>query len=247
MSWQCPYCETVNQDAVTICTVCERIAPVVESFLSLEQIAHAREYGELLTDIYDYEKEGDFDRMLAAALKAACTYNQNDVAISKIQLAIKLSHEKIFQVFILAKIKENIDLKLFSAADAYIQLWNAMGYNNDPIASYEFEVYNEQRKKEYKIEVTKKIFNHILSGLPSEALTLVETELIKSPDDSELSDIRSKIQNLIKSSSPYKKSRNIPKPTRTRTTPLDLELPTHDKTPEQLGRQIKIPKVKRNK
>ena len=77
MSWQCPYCETVNQDAVPICTVCERVAPVVESFLSLEQIDHAREYEELLSSVYSYESEQDYDKMLESALKAASTFSQN--------------------------------------------------------------------------------------------------------------------------------------------------------------------------
>ena len=70
MSWQCPVCETVNQDVTPVCTVCDSLAPVIESFLSLESIDNLREYNNKLDDIHRAEIEGDYDKMLDIASKA---------------------------------------------------------------------------------------------------------------------------------------------------------------------------------
>lgn len=247
MSWQCPYCETVNQDAVPICTVCERVAPVVESFLSLEQIDHAREYEELLSDVYSFEAEQDYDKMLQTALKAASTFTQNDTAISKVHLAIKLAYEKKYQDYVLSKISENIECKNYATANAYISLWQNLKFDNALILSYIETVNAELNKASHEDKILRQVTDNILNGAFTEALTIIETELLTYKDSSELLDIRSKVQNLIKNIEHKEKTRKLPKPPKKSlgtTEPVIEASPTTDvkRTPQR-----KFPKVKRNK
>lgn len=247
MSWQCPYCETVNQDAVPICTVCERVAPVVESFLSLEQIDHAREYEELLSEVYSFESEQDYDKMLQTALKAANTFSQNDTAISKVHLAIKLSTEKRVQEFILTKIQEHVDSTEFETAQTFIKLWHHLKFEKSIISSYAKIVDEEIDIGTHKATIHQQIFDSVLNGDFSEALTVIETEILKIGEAPELSDIRVKIQNLIKSFDskekprkihlPLKKSSEVPVATPEEKPKIDIKNKT----------QRKFPKVKRNK
>ena len=58
MSWQCAYCESGNQDAVPVCTVCDRLAPVVESYISLEKIECTTENNEKLDLVHQLENDG---------------------------------------------------------------------------------------------------------------------------------------------------------------------------------------------
>lgn len=247
MSWQCPYCETVNQDAVPICTVCERVAPVVESFLSLEQIDHAREYEELLSDVYTFEAEQDYDKMLQTALKAASTFTQNDTAISKVHLAIKLAYEKKFQDYILSKIAEFSERENYVIANAYICLWQNLKFDNSLILSYVETVNAELDRACHKDQILRQVTDNIFNGAFTDALTIIETELLSNKDSTELLDIRSKIQNLIKNIEHKDKPRKLPKPLKRglgSSEPIVDDSPPTDtkRTPQR-----KFPKVKRNK
>lgn len=247
MSWQCPYCETVNQDAVPICTVCERIAPVVESFLSLEQIDHAREYEELLSDVYSFEAEQDYDKMLQAALKAACTFTQNDTAISKVHLAIKLAYEKKFKNYILSKIVEYTECNNYTMASAYVSLWQNLKFDNSLILSYVETINAKLNIASNKDQILRQVINNILNGAFSEALTIIETELLTYKDSTELLDLRYKVQNLIKNIEHKEKPRKLPKPPK---KGLGTPEPIIDATPTtdvKRTSQRKFPKVKRNK
>ena len=247
MSWQCPYCETVNQDAVPICTVCERVAPVVESFLSLEQIDHAREYEELLSDVYSFEAEQDYDKMLQVALKAASTFTQNDTAISKVHLAIKLAYEKKIKNYILSKIVEYTECNNYTMANAYVCLWQNLKFDNSLILSYIETINAELNIASHKDQILRQVTNDILNGAFSEALTTIETELLKHKDSTELLDLRSKVQNLIKNIEHKEKPRKLPKPPK---KGLDKPEPIIDATPTpdvKRTPQRKFPKVKRNK
>lgn len=247
MSWQCPYCETVNQDAVPICTVCERVAPVVESFLSLEQIDHAREYEELLSDVYSFEAEQDYDKMLQAALKAASTFTQNDTAISKVHLAIKLAYEKKSKSYILSKIVQYTECNNYTLANTYVSLWQNLKFDNSLILSYIETINAGLNIAAHKDQILRQVTNNILNGAFSEALTIIETELLTYKDATELLDLRSKVQNLIKNIEHKEKPRKLPKSPK---KGLGSPKPIIDASPSTDVRrtsQRKFPKVKRNK
>ncbi len=247
MSWQCPYCETVNQDAVPICTVCERVAPVVEAFLSLEQIDHAREYEELLSDVYSFEAEQDYGKMLQTALKAVSTFTQNDTAISKVHLAIKLAYEKKFQDDILSKIAEYTECNNYTIANAYISLWQHLKFDNSLILPYVETINGELNRVCHKDQILRQVTDNILNGSFSDALTIIETELLMHKDSTELLDIRSKVQNLIKNVEYKEKPRKLPKPPK---KSLGTSEPVIDASPTadiKRTSQRKFPKVRRNK
>lgn len=245
MSWQCPYCETVNQDAVPICTVCERVAPVVESFLSLEQIDHAREYEELLSEIYSFEAEQDYDKMLQAALKAASTFTQNDTAISKVHLAIKLAYEKKSKSYILSKIVQYTECNNYTLANTYVSLWQNLKFDNTLILSYIETINAGLNIASHKDQILRQVTNNILDGAFSEALTIIETELLTYKDATELLDLRSKVQNLIKNVEHKEKIRKTPKPLRKSLEPVDSLVDVTPPKSVTTSTKRKFPKVKR--
>lgn len=83
MSWQCPNCETVNQDVTPVCTVCDHLAPVIDSFLSLEGIQLQTEYNAKLDEVYALESSGEYEQMLQTALEAISIYRENALAVGK--------------------------------------------------------------------------------------------------------------------------------------------------------------------
>lgn len=96
MSWQCPICETVNQDITPVCTVCDNLAPVIESYLSLEAIERLRDYNEKLDVIHALEIEGRFEDMLDESLQAISLYKENGLALEKARHALTyLSRKKL--------------------------------------------------------------------------------------------------------------------------------------------------------
>lgn len=249
MSWQCSYCETVNQDAVPICTVCERVAPVVDSFLSLEQIDHAREYEELLSNVYTYETEGNYEKMLEAALKAASTFNQNDVAVSKIHLAVKLAFTEKMQDLILSKIKEYFSLNEYMKAQSYVHLWQTLKFDEDLIAPFSETLAEEITKKDSQETLYKKVIEHILDGKYPEALTIIESETLSFDNPSKLIELRTKVQNLISNFEKKESTRRIPKISRPPKKEPLFPKSEEDETssdPKKL-KSRKFPKVKRNK
>ncbi len=245
MSWQCPYCETVNQDAVPICTVCERVAPVVESFLSLEQIDHAREYEELLSSVYSYEADHDYDKMLESALKAASTFSQNDTAISKVRLAIKLAYEKKSQDYILSKIAEYTDYNNYTIANAYISLWQNLKFDKSLILSYVEKINVELNRACHIDQILKQVTDNILNGAFSDALTIIETELLTHIDSTELLDLRSKVQNLIKNIEYKAKPRKLPKPLKKSLEAIGSSVDSADTKIAIAQTTRKFPRVKR--
>ena len=245
MSWQCPYCETVNQDAVPICTVCERVAPVVESFLSLEQIDHAREYEELLSSVYSCEADHDYDKMLELALKAASTFSQNDTAISKVRLAIKLAYEKKSQEYILSKIAEYTESNNYTIANAYICLWQNLKFDNSLILSYVEKINVELNRAGHIHQILKQVTDNILNGAFSDALTIIETELLTHNDSTELLDLRSKVQNLIKNIEYKEKPRKLPKPMKKSLETIGSSVDSVDTKIAIVQTKRKFPKVKR--
>lgn len=247
MSWQCPYCETVNQDAVSLCTVCNRIAPVVETFLSLEQIGHAREYEKLLSDVYSFEAGQDYDKMLQTALKAARTFTQNDTAILKAHLAIKLAYEKKFKNYILSKIVEYTECNNYTMANAYVSLWQNLKFDNSLILSYIETIDAELERASHKDQILRQVTDNILNGAFSEALTILETELLTHKDVAELLDLRSKVQNLIKNLEYKEKPRKLPKPPKKSLGSPEPIIDASPTTDVKRTSQRKFPKVKRNK
>ena len=122
MSWQCPTCETVNQDVTPVCTVCDTLAPVIESFLSLESIEDLREYNAKLDEVHRLEVACDFDAMLETALEAIAIYKENGLAVDKAKQALKKSNEVQLKIQLLTLLNSTIEKKNYLAANVIIHL-----------------------------------------------------------------------------------------------------------------------------
>lgn len=249
MSWQCPYCETVNQDAVPVCTVCDRIAPVIESFLSLEEIEHAREYAETLSEINRHESSGEYNKMLESALKAIASYQQNDIAVNKAQLAIKLDFQTKIKKQLLAIIDKSISEENFLLAVTSIQIWKTLKFDTETIKDKKDLVQTRFDEQKFMKKVNYDVTEALLMGDFNKGLEIIDKSLLKYPENKPLTELRNKMQSGIslknehtkKLAKPFKKqllSVERPKTTTPTMAAEKKSLPT--------PQTRKFPKVKRN-
>lgn len=247
MSWQCPYCETVNQDAVPICTVCDHIAPVITSFLSLEEIDNAREYSEKLARIHQLENDGNYSEMLSVCMEAISLYKANDVALSKAQQAIqKLVEQELADniLSLLNEIKDSTPAK----ADAIIDLCHMLGINSEDIDNLQVVVRQKIDAESSKQGHIRTIVHLVLDQKVDEALRQIDEAIKQFPAESEIFHIRDKVECLKNTL-----SKRIDKPSKypkvSRTNP-PMVVPTNDGKSDmhsntELGQKRKFPKIKR--
>lgn len=150
MSWQCPYDETVNQDAVPYCTVCGRLAPVIESFLSLEQIENISLYNDKLDKVHQYEFNGQYENMLATALEAIRLYKENGLAVAKVRVAVKRILENDMAYKLIKLIDRSLDTHDFSIASNVAEIWETLLPDDARIKSYKIKI-SEAKEDERQI------------------------------------------------------------------------------------------------
>ena len=146
MSWQCPTCETVNQDVTPICTVCDSIAPVIESYLSLEAIELLREYNEKLDSIHSLEVAGSYEAMLETAMEAISLYKENGLALDKAKHAlIHLNNDKLKSQFSYM-LKSEMEEKNYLFASVLIKLMDRLAIDTSVFLDIRTEVSNQLSK-----------------------------------------------------------------------------------------------------
>lgn len=188
MSWQCPTCETVNQDVTPVCTVCDTLAPVIESFLSLESIEDLREYNSKLDEVHRLEISGDYDRMLDVALEAISIYKENGIAVDKAKQALTKSNEVQLASQLSILLNSTIEKKNYLAATAVIRLIENFHLDVPELASIKSEVKEQlakekaQTSKEKEIdEILKNSYKEFIALHTDVALNIVTEGLEKYP------------------------------------------------------------------
>lgn len=251
MSWQCAHCETVNQDAVPVCTVCDCLAPVVESFLSLEKIECTTEYNEKLDLIHQLEIASEYERMFDVSLEAIALYKDNTLAVKKAKIALKQLQEKKASKKLTSIIDKAIKSGDFTFASCAVEVWEKIGLNKAIALEYKNKISELENAKHAVEDAIEQATNFIFLFQPNEALNIIEAALVKFPADIRLVDIRDKVKTFIQkqneqASNVTAKSK-YPKPTRHKNGSEPVKMPQEGDIINLSSKKRKFPKVKRNK
>lgn len=196
MSWQCPICETVNQDATPVCTVCDNIAPVIESYLSLESIELLREYNEKLDSIHYLEAAGDFDAMLDAAVKAIALYKENGLALDKAKHAlIHINMDKLKSQFSIL-LNTAMGKKDYLAASSLFELIDSFPIDDLEFSAIRSEVLNQLSRNNEIEKILDESYKAIIALDTAMAMQLIEDGLSKYPSSKLLQIRREDIKKL---------------------------------------------------
>lgn len=251
MSWQCPTCETVNQDVTPVCTVCDSIAPVIESYLSLEAIELLREYNEKLDSIHSLEASGNFEAMLDTAMEAIALYKENSLALDKAKHAlIHLNNDKM-KSQISTMLNTAMEKKNYLAASALFKLMDYFPIDTLEFSDIRTEVRNQISRKKDIDKILNESYKALIELDTTRAMQIVENGLSKYSSSKLLQFRRDDIKKLINSLNairkPEEKRKQFPIPRHKGTksgptTPgISTDTPIIDLTPTK----PKFPKVKR--
>ncbi|MBD5307473.1 MAG: hypothetical protein HDS14_07610 [Bacteroides sp.] len=216
MSWQCPICETVNQDVTPVCTVCDSIAPVIESYLSLEAIELLREYNEKLDSIHSFEASGNFKAMLDTAMEAIALYKENSLARDKAKHAlIHLNNDKV-KSQISTMLHTAMEKKNYLAASVLFKLMDLFPIDTIEFSDIRTEVRNQLSRKNDIDKVLNESYKAIIELDTTRALQFVEEGLSKYPSSKFLQFRRDDIKKLINLlndiKKPEEKRKQYPRP-----------------------------------
>lgn len=211
MSWQCPICETVNQDVTPVCTVCDSLAPVIESFLSLESIEDLREYNEKLDEIHRLEIEGNYEKMLKIALEAIAIYKENGLAVEKAKQALKRKNEALLTSELISLLHSTIENKNYLAATAIIRLIDNFNLEVPELSSLKSEVRTQLSRETEIDRILKESYKAIISLELNNALELVESGLEKYSSSKLLQYRRDEIKSFAASLNKLKKKAEVKK------------------------------------
>jgi uncharacterized transporter YbjL len=251
MSWQCPYCETVNQDVVPLCTVCDRLAPVIESYLSLEKIEHANQYTTLLSQIKDFERIEDTNQAIQTALDAIAIYEDNDVAVSKLKENIKAEVDNKISLTISELLHAAVESEDYVTANCIIELCDRSMLSIPTINEYRAKVTEAKAYSERISAITTEVFNLAIDLKQREALELLDKALLSYPTDEQLLSQREKIQQFIEGIEKYRKptpiiGKKFPKPQISNPKVDVCDTPSGESgTDSIIQHKRKFPKVKR--
>lgn len=252
MSWQCPICETVNQDVTPVCTVCDSLAPVIESFLSLESIEELRKYNNKLDEIHRLEIEGNYERMLEIALDAIAIYKENGLAVEKAKQALRHLNEDRLKSQLSTLLNATIEKNNYLAATAVIRLIENLHLEISEFDLLKAEVKGQLAKEKEIDEILKSSYKSIVQLQLDEASEIVDKGLEKYPSSKLLQFRREEIKSLkILIVKLPKKAETKKKPFNKPAHNPSKDEPTKPIPPHSVislgGKKTKIPKVKRNK
>lgn len=197
MSWQCPTCETVNQDVTPVCTVCDSIAPVIESYISLEAIELLREYNKKLDSIHSLEASGDFEAMLDTAMEAIALYKENSLALDKAKHAlIHLNNYKV-KSQISTMLNSAMEKKNYLAASTLFKLMDFFPIDTLEFSDIRTELRNQLSRKNDIDKVLNESYTALIELDTTRALQIVEDGLSKYPSSKLLQFRRDDIKKLI--------------------------------------------------
>ncbi|MDE6577452.1 MAG: hypothetical protein K2J82_07105 [Muribaculaceae bacterium] len=252
MSWQCPNCETVNQDITPVCTVCDHLSPVVDSFLSLESIEKLRDYNDKLEEVHALEIAGKYEEMVEASVKAMSLYRENDLAIEKAHQGLKKLQISKLEKIILSLLEDALEKKNLNLTQGILKMIDILELSTDKLEKLKKEVKKKISRKKDVDEILQKSYLALINLDTDSALRIIEEGLIIHTASKRLQNRRKEIQTFIqnlniKKESKTKPSRPHPKP----KTPSEGIVPGQievenikDKVSKEGNR--KFPKVRRN-
>lgn len=248
MSWQCPICETVNQDVTPICTVCDHLAPVIQSYLSLEAIELSRKYNENLDIIHSLEAEGNYEMMFDTAMKAISIYKENGLALEKAKHALLHLNENKLKNQILGILNNFITEKNFALASVLFRLLDLLSIDIHELASLRVETENELFQESDIDKIIKRTYKAIVEIDTTEALQIVEEGILKYPKSESLQHQRDDIKHFISCLNKVRESedRKYPRPPHKLKMQKSTSTPNFENMPiVDLGTKPKYPKVNR--
>lgn len=253
MSWQCPTCETVNQDVTPVCTVCDSIAPVIESYLSLEAIELLREYNEKLNSIHTLEASGDFEAMLDTAMEAIALYKENSLALDKAKHAlIHLNNDKV-RLQISTMLNTAMEKRDYLGASALFALMDSFPFDALEFSSVRTEVRNQLSRKNDIDKILNESYKAIIELDTTKALQIIDDGLSKYSSSELLQFRRDDIQKFIISLNtprkPEEKRGSFPRPPHKggEPSPKFPNIPDVSPVINLNPKKRKFPKVERNK
>lgn len=242
MSWQCPKCETVNQDVTPVCTVCDTLAPVIESFLSIESIGDLSEYNVKLDEVHRLEISGDYENMLVVALEAIAIYKENGLAVEKAKQALKHLNEEQLKLQLINLLSSNTEKKNYTEATLILRLIEYFHLEISDITSIKTEIKSQLSKEKDIDEILKESYKAIVSLELSKASEIIEVGLEKYPSSKLLQFRRDEIRNLTLAINNLQKKSEDKK----RTFPKPTHRPTEEpKASENLNEVISLDKKRK--
>lgn len=253
MSWQCPICETVNQDVTPVCTVCDHLAPVVDSYLSLESIENLRIYNEKLEEVHSLEIDNNFSGMLDAAIQAMALYRENGLAIEKAKQAIKKFYAKDMEGKLLVLLQDACKKKNLILANGMLKIIECLDISNEEVDKLRKDTKKKISRKKDVDQLLENSYQALLELDTSKAMAIVEGGLIIHTSSKRLQTRRTEIQTFIKNLNNLKDKKNKLTPSRPKPKPkpqsMNSENERHSiKQTEITGleEKRKFPTVKRN-
>ena len=214
MSWQCPICETVNQDVTPVCTVCDHLAPVVDSYLSLESIENLRDYNDKLEEVHLLEIAKDYSAMLDVSIQAMALYKDNDLAIEKARQAMTKLQASQLEDQVIAILGSAIDKKNLNLAQAIIKIADSFGISSDKFEELKKDTKKKVSRKKDVDDILHQSFLAIIDLNTELALKIVEEGLLIHTASKRLQARRTEIQTFIRHLNGKKEGKSQVKPLR---------------------------------
>lgn len=206
MSWQCPICETVNQDVTPVCTVCDNLAPVIDSYLSLAAIDRLREYNEKLDTIHVLESEGRYEEMLEESIAAIALYQENGLALEKARHALTHIQQNKLTKQLRSYLDEAVDKREYGIASDIIKIADHLRLIDDGINAY-------RSKVKLKISNIKEVDDYLDSSFKALmdldtnlALQVVEEGMLEHTHSKRLKQRREDVKRFITNLNGVKKT-----------------------------------------
>lgn len=197
MSWLCSNCGTENQDAEPLCTVCDCVAPVIQSYLSLDKINRAKLYADALSQIDQCEHEGNYTRMANEAVSAITTYEDNALAVDKLRLAIHRECQTETQRVLLSLIGSALTDDKYELAECAITIWDELHLSPTDIVDYKASVKMHKTTQESVDLIIADAKNRMTHAQPQESLTILDKALAEHPAEKRLLEYRQIVQEFI--------------------------------------------------
>lgn len=251
MSWQCPTCETVNQDVTPVCTVCDSLAPVIESYRSLEAIELLREYNEKLDIIHSLEATGNYETMLDTAMEAVALYKENGLALDKAKHALIHLNNRKLKSEISVLLYNAVEKKNYHIVSALLKLIDSFSIDDLDCSDIRADVRSQLSRKNEIDNILNDSYKAIIELDISRAMQIVDDGLSKYSSSKLLQFRKDDIKKLIDSLSSIRKSEEkrkpYPRPSHKGSEPITTSIDTLGETSiiDLKPSKRKFPKIKR--
>lgn len=196
MSWQCPICETVNQDVTPICTVCDNLAPVIESYLSIENIRLMSEYNKKLDYIHTLEAAREYEAMLNAAIEAIPLYKENGLAVEKAKHALSHLNKVKLKETITSLLNSSIEKGNYTYAYSLLEIAKSFSIDDTDLISIISEVSSLLARKDVIDRILYAAYHAMIELDITSAIQIIEEGLRKYPMSESLQIRRDDIKKM---------------------------------------------------